>query len=107
MKILKYGKDGGPESTVWGYWLIEWKPVFSVALLCFENGSREAYHSHAFDSVSWLLKGQLVEHNLDVLGNDWSQQNVYIPTCIYRRSSQSLPDVKPSTRWLVRGGRGC
>lgn len=61
MRLFHYGKDGGPDSTVWGFWLIEWKRLFSVALLCFDNGSREAYHSHAFNSVSWVLRGRLDE----------------------------------------------
>ena len=61
MKLCYVGKDGGKESTVWGFWPIEIKSLFSVALLCFENGSREAYHSHAFNSVSWVLKGSLYE----------------------------------------------
>lgn len=61
MKFCYVGKDGGQESTVWGFWPIEIKGLFSVALLCFEDGSREAYHNHAFNSVSWLLKGRLLE----------------------------------------------
>lgn len=61
-KFLHYGKDGGYESTVWGFWLVEIKSLFSIALLCFEDGSRDAYHSHAFNAVSWLLSGRLVEH---------------------------------------------
>lgn len=64
MKLFHRAKDGGPESTVWGYWLIESKCFFSVALLCFEDGSRDAYHSHAFNALSWLLKGALVEHRI-------------------------------------------
>ena len=54
-------KDGGPDSTVTGYWLIEWKSVFSIVLLKFEGRSRDMYHSHAFNAVSWVLKGNLVE----------------------------------------------
>lgn len=61
MKFLSLGKDGGPESTVWGYWLFEIKSLFSIVLLRFENGTRDAYHSHAFNSVSWVLKGELEE----------------------------------------------
>lgn len=59
-----FGKDGGPASTVWGYFF-ELKRLFSVVLLRFENGSREAYHSHAFNSLSWVLRGELHEHHLD------------------------------------------
>ena len=65
MKIFSYGKDGGAESTVWGFWLIEWKRAFSIALLCFEDGSREAYHDHAFNSISWVLRGNLMEEVRD------------------------------------------
>ncbi len=58
-------KDGGPESTVWGYWLVELKWLFSIVLLRFDGRSREAFHTHAFNSISWVLRGQLVEHHLD------------------------------------------
>lgn len=71
MKFLSYGKDGGNESTVWGYWFVEIKPLFSVALLCFENGSREAYHTHAFNSISWVLKGALHEDQM------WFNEHLY------------------------------
>jgi hypothetical protein len=57
MKFLQRGKDGGPESHVYGYWLVEIKGLFSVVLLRFEDGTRSAYHSHAFNSISWLLAG--------------------------------------------------
>lgn len=61
MKFLSKSKDGGPESTVWAYWLIELKGLFSIVLLRFEDGSRDAYHSHAFNSISWVLRGGLYE----------------------------------------------
>lgn len=51
---FKKCKDGGPESKVWFYgW--EFKKLFSIALLKFEPGSREAYHSHAFNCISLIL----------------------------------------------------
>lgn len=65
MKLFSIGKDGGPESTVTGFWLAEIKSLFSAALLRFSDGSRESYHSHAFDSVSWVLKGELREEHLN------------------------------------------
>lgn len=64
MKFLETSKDGGPESTVWAHWLFEIKWLGSIVLLRFENGSRDAYHSHAFNSISWLLSGGLVEDRL-------------------------------------------
>jgi hypothetical protein len=63
--VLAVTKDGGPESTVWAHWLFEFKGLGSIVLLRFEHGSRDAYHSHAFDCVSWMLAGSgLVEHRI-------------------------------------------
>jgi len=73
MKLFSYEKDGGKESKVWGFFFIEWKRFFSVALLHFKDGSRDAYHSHAFNSKSWVLKGQLNEQMID------GSVNVYKP----------------------------
>jgi len=60
VKFLSIGKDGGPKSTVTGYWLVEIKSLFSVVLLKFEDGSRDEYHDHAFNSLNWLW-GEVVE----------------------------------------------
>lgn len=62
MKILKKLKDGGPESNVTGYFLVEIKWLFSIVLLRFSPGSREAFHGHAFNSTSWILNGILCEY---------------------------------------------
>ncbi len=64
MKLFSYGKDGGQESKVWGFWLIEIKSIFSIVLLRFEDGSRECYHEHAFNCFSWVLRGKLIEQFL-------------------------------------------
>lgn len=61
MKLFFKSKDGGAESTVTGYWLIEWKRLFSIVLLRFDGESREAFHTHAFNCISWVLKGCLRE----------------------------------------------
>lgn len=63
MNIFKKLKDGGPDSNVTGYFLIEIKSLFSIVLLKFEDGSRVNYHSHAFNALSWLLSGQLIEYH--------------------------------------------
>ena len=60
MRLLWNHKDGGSESRVWCYG-IEFKSLFSVILLRFEDGSREAYHSHAFHCLNWVVKGELWE----------------------------------------------
>lgn len=77
MKIFKKMKDGGPLSRVTGYWLIEWKRFFSIAILRFDDGSREAYHTHAFNAWSWVLWGKLTEDRLVV---DWGHLKSIVST---------------------------
>ena len=64
MKILKWSKDGGPESPVDAFFIVEIKSLFSVALLRFNKGGREAFHTHAFNAWTWFLWGDLVEEEL-------------------------------------------
>lgn len=70
-KLLWGAKDGGPESKVW-MWGIESKRWGSLFLLKFADGSREAYHTHAFNSLSWVLSGTLDEFLLPGKGQDWA-----------------------------------
>lgn len=67
MKFLWGSKDGGPESNVrmWGF---ESKMFGSALVLCFGKGSREAYHTHAFNAISWVLTGGLKEEIHPVRG---------------------------------------
>lgn len=53
--------DGGHDSGVTGYFLIEWKLFFSIGILHFKQGSREAFHSHAFNAFTFWLKGRVTE----------------------------------------------
>lgn len=64
MKFFKKMKDGGAESSVTGYWLIEAKSLFSVVLIKFDGKSRNAYHEHAFNCINWLVKGKLKESRI-------------------------------------------
>jgi hypothetical protein len=76
MRFFYKGKDGGSESTVWGYWLIEIKSLFSIVLLRFENGTRDAYHEHAFHCFSWVIRGELLEHHREPL----RRKVMYLPS---------------------------
>lgn len=61
MKFMKIMKDGGPLSRVTGFFLVEIKCLFSIVILRFDDGARDAYHTHAFNAVSWVMKGRLIE----------------------------------------------
>ena len=97
MKIFSYGKDGGSDSIVSGYWLIEIKPLFSIALLRFGDGSREAFHSHAFNCVSWILKGRLRELHLD--GSEQIHKMGLKPILTYRDTFHKV--FSEGTTWVI------
>lgn len=72
MKFFSYGTDGGKDSGVTGFWLFEIKSLFSVALLHFKKGTRENYHSHAFNAYSWFVKGKVEEQHLGKPSMTWT-----------------------------------
>jgi hypothetical protein len=76
MRLLQKAKDGGSESPVDAYFLIEIKSLFSIALLKFNKGGRENYHSHAFNALTWFICGNLIEQ--DVSGELY----IYFPSLV-------------------------
>jgi len=63
--------DGGKESGVTGYFFIEWKALFSIGLLHFKKGSRENYHSHAFNAITWFLNSSVTEEKYQGKSKDF------------------------------------
>ena len=94
-------KDGGPESTVTGYWLIESKSLFSICLLKFEGKSREAFHSHAFNSIAWVLKGKLTESMLD--GRVFTHTPSLKPFVVTRDDFHKVDSDKTTWVFNIRG----
>lgn len=84
-KLFCKRSDGGDDSGVTAYFLIEWKPIFSIGILHFKKGSREAYHSHAFNALTWWLRGDVYESRID----RHPVTNEYYPSKMY------FPSVKP------------
>lgn len=71
MKFFKKGVDGGKLSNVEGFWLVEIKGLFSIVLLKFNKGSRENYHSHAFNAITWWISGRVIEYLKDGTHKTW------------------------------------
>jgi hypothetical protein len=65
MKLFSWAKDGGPESPVDAFFIIESKRFGSIVLLRFNAGGREAYHTHAFNALTWFITGDMVEQDID------------------------------------------
>lgn len=90
MKFLSKANDGGPESPVTGYFIVEIKSLFSIVLLHFNPGTREAFHSHAFNAVTLWLRGTVREQipvgPEGVLGRDWHARQIkYTPRTFMHR----------------------
>lgn len=63
-RLFYKASDGGKDSGVTAYFLIEWKILFSIGVLHFKKGSREAYHTHAFNALTWWLRGSVTEERV-------------------------------------------
>jgi hypothetical protein len=75
VRFFSKAADGGKDSGVTGYFLIEIKPLFSIVLLHFRKGTRDAYHSHAFNAWTWWIKGSVIEHVLRIGDLGFYQKN--------------------------------
>lgn len=97
MKFFRHAKDGGPESHVEGWWLIEAKGLLSVALLKFAPGSRDVFHDHAFNALSWLLRGFLLEEHTD------GKCNNFVPSLlpILTKRSTCHKVYSAATSWVL------
>ncbi len=101
MKLFKKCKDGGAESPVDAYFLVECKGLFSVAVLKFNEGGREAFHTHAFDAYTWFLKGNLMEE--DANGEFYIYERSLIPKKTLKSKNHRVKALKDSWCFTVRG----
>lgn len=101
MKILKWSKDGGPESPVDAFFIVEIKSLFSVALLRFNKGGREAFHTHAFNAWTWFISGDLVEQ--DINGEFLIYERSIIPKITRRTKNHRVIADKTSWCFTIRG----
>lgn len=87
MKFFSSGTDGGDKSGVTGFWLFEIKWLFSIALLRFAKGTRENYHSHAFNALTWFISGKVEEQHLNKEPMYWtpSLKPKYTPRSTFHR----------------------
>ena len=102
MKLFKKMTDGGPDSNSIGYFLCEFKELFSVVLLKFSGKSREVFHEHAFHCIGWLIKGELREVLID--GREYKRTPSFKPFFVGRRDYHQVHTTTPEA-WVfsIRG----
>lgn len=101
MKFFTKTKDGGPESPVDAYFLFEIKFLGSVALLKFNKGRRESFHTHAFNAWTWFIKGDLEEELFD--GTITKYKKRFIPKLTTKDNNHRVKAAEDSWCLTVRG----
>lgn len=104
MKISRFfekAKDGGPSSPVEGYFMIEIKGLLSIAILRFNKGGREEFHTHAFNAFTWFLKGRLIEEDVD--GTIYRYSKNLFPKITKRGKNHRVLAEKDSWCFTLRG----
>ena len=101
MKILNRSKDGGPTSPVDAFYLFESKKIGSIALLRFNRGGREAFHTHAFNALTWFICGDLVEE--DINGEYHIYERRLIPKVTRRSKNHRVLAHRTSWCFTIRG----
>lgn len=101
MKIFNKAKDGGPESPVEAYFLVEFKNFFSIALLKFNTGCRDNYHTHTFNAFTWFIKGKLVEE--DISGDTYVYTRSLLPKFTSKTKTHRVRAFSTSWCFTIRG----
>lgn len=101
--ILKKVKDGGPNSPVDGYFLCEFKSLFSIVLLKFNKGRREEFHTHAFNALTWFISGELYEEDYLSESLTYKYTRSLIPKYTRKDKNHRVLALKDSWCISVRG----
>ena len=101
MKLFSISPDGGPESPVRGLFIVEIKSLFSIVILRFATGGREAFHTHAFHALTWFISGSLHEQVLQPDGSIVTRQyrRSFIPKITRRQHNHRV--IADRTSWCI------
>jgi len=104
MRFLEKVKDGGKDSPVDAYVLLEIKCLFSIMVLKFNKGSRVAFHTHAFNALTWFIKGNMYEHKITRLGEPKTQYTrSVLPKVTTKDNLHKVVAVEDSWCFTLRG----
>lgn len=101
MRLFDRAPDGGPKSPVEAFFLVELKGLLSIALLKFNTGGREAFHTHAFNALTWFLWGAMVEEKFD--GTTTRYRRSLLPKLTRRDNNHRVYAERTSWAFTIRG----
>lgn len=101
MRFFNKCKDGGTDSSTTAYFLFEIKKLGSVALLRFDKGGRDTYHTHAFNAWTWFICGNMYEEEFN--GDMRLYKQSWKPKKTLRTKNHRVIARKTSWALTVRG----
>ena len=101
MRFFSKAKDGGPESPVDAYFLFEIKSLASIAILKFNKGARESFHTHAFSALTWFISGDMTEERIDGTATKYSRS--IFPKITKKLNNHRVIAHKTSWCFTIRG----
>lgn len=101
MRLFSRASDGGPRSPVEALFLFESKRFGSIALLKFNEGARAAYHTHAFNALTWFIKGDLTEYRFE--GGNHQYTRSILPKVTRRSCNHRVVAWRDSWCFTIRG----
>lgn len=102
MRVLESAPDGGDTSGVRAFFLFESKRFGSIALLRFNKGSRDAFHSHAFNALTWWLWGEVLERCIRPYSKQWWRPSL-IPKFTPRNCFHKIEALRTTWALTFRG----
>lgn len=100
MRLFEWAPDGARDADLWGFYVCEFKSLFSIVILKFPICLPEAYHTHAFGCLTIWLKGHVREHHLDGVIKEFKGGDIKIT----RRSTfHRVEGVAPTWAICFRG----
>ena len=100
MRFMQWAPDGGKESGVLGFYIIEIKSLFTLVVLHFDEGTRESFHEHAFNAVTLWLKGRVCEYNRAGPSRKFSAGMLKLT---WRRTFHKVNALEPTWALSLRG----
>jgi len=93
--------DGGKDSGVYSILFFEWKPVCSFGFLRFSKGTRRNFHSHAFNAITFWLKGKVEEETWQ--GETKTFIPSFRPKITKRDKIHRVKGIETTWAWTMRG----
>jgi len=103
MRFFEKCNGGGDAAPTDIYFLFEIKWLCSIAILKFKKGKSAPCHSHAFNALTWFIKGDLHEAFRDKKKAPYQYKRSVIPKITPRSNCHKITAKSDSWCFTIRG----